>query len=346
MGRCRAAGTAAALAMALLDGCVSRAPPSLMPGPEARVVPGVPMVVFEEDRCGPGSLSLVLRAHGDAVSARELETALPEVGGRGVLSLDMLIAARRRGFDAALLTGTAENVRGELAEGRPAILMLRLLDAPGARRDVFHYVVVDGADAARGLLRFQFGDGRARWARLESLEGSWKAAGHALLVVRSRTDTDAALARAVALEGQGRLQEAEALYREVLAVRPESVRAWVNLGNVAADQERRTESETAYRRALEIAPDDPDALNNLAWLLLAERTRLEEAETLASRAARQPSPDRPLAQDTLGRIQLARGLCAEAAGTFREALAVEALPEATRVSLREGLQRAEACGPR
>ena len=212
-----------------------------------------------------------------------------------MLSLDMLIAARRRGFDAALVTGTAEAVRGELAEGRPAILMLRLLDAPGARRDVFHYVVVDGIDPPRGLFRFQFGDGKARWARLESLEDSWKPAGHALLVVRSRADTDAALARAVAFEGQGRLEDADALYRQVLVVRPESVRAWVNLGNVAADQGRREESETAYRRALEIAPDDRDALNNLAWLLLAEGIRLEEAETLATKAARQPGADRPLA---------------------------------------------------
>ena len=344
MGRRRAAGTAV-LAVALHQACVSRAPPSLTPGPEARVVLGVPVVVFEEDRCGPGSLSLVLRAHGDAVSARELETALPEVGGRGVLSLDMLIAARRRGFDAALVAGTAEAVRGELAEGRPAILMLRLLDAPGARRDVFHYVVVDGIDAPRGLLRFQFGDGKVRWARLEDLEGSWKPAGYALLVVRPRADTDAALARAVAVEGERRLPEAEALYREVLQVRPESVRAWVNLGNVAADLGRRAESEAAYRRALAIAPDDQSALNNLAWLLLAEGARLEEAEALASRAARQPGPDRPLAQDTLGRIQLAQGRCAAAARTLREALEAEALPEATLAGLREGLRRAEECAP-
>jgi Flp pilus assembly protein TadD len=342
MGRCRAAGIAA-LAIALLHGCVSRAPRSLTPGPEARVVPGVAVTVFDEDRCGPGSLALVLRAHGDPVTARELEAALPDLEGRGVLSLDMLIAARRRGFDAALLAGTAEAVRGELTEGRPAILMLRLLDAPGARRDVFHYVVVDGTDAPRGLLRFQFGDGKARWARLESLEDSWTPAGHALLVVRPRGDTDDALARAVALEGQGRLEQAGALYRDVLVVRPESVRAWVNLGNVLAGLRQPAESEKAYRRALELAPDDRDALNNLAWLLLTEGTRLEEAETLATLAARQPGADRPLALDTLGRIQLARGLCAEAARSFREALAAETLPAATRSGLGEALRQAEEC---
>ena len=58
------------------------------------------------------------------------------------------------------------------------------------------------------------------------------------------------------LENEGRLPEAEAVYRQMLVVRPGLVRTWVNLGNVAADQGRRGESETAYRRALEIAPDD------------------------------------------------------------------------------------------
>jgi uncharacterized protein (UPF0548 family) len=344
MGGRRAA--LATLALAVLPGCVSLAPRSRPPSPEAHVVIGVPLTVFDEDRCGPGSLSLVLGAHGAAVAARDLEAVLPGEPDRGVLSVDLLIAARGCGFDAALVTGTADAVRGELAEGRPAILMLRLLDAPGARQDVYHYVVVDGFDPPRGRFRFQFGDGKARWASLESLEGSWKPAGHALLVVRPRAATDAALARAVALEGQGRLAEAEALYRQVLVVRPESVRAWVNLGNVAADQGRREESEGAYRRALEIAPDDQGALNNLAWLLLAEGTRLEEAETLATQAASQQGPDRPRALDTLGRIQLARGRCAQATGTFREALAAEAVPETTQAGLREGLRRAEECRPR
>jgi len=327
-------------------GCVSLAPRSRTPSPQARVVPGVALATFADDRCGPGSLSLVLRAHGEAVSPDDLSAQLPDANGRGVLSVDMLIAARARGFDSALLTGTPRAVERELGAGRPAILMLRLLDAPGSARDIFHYVVVDGLDPGRGLFRVQYGDGKARWIRLESLEGSWKPAGHALLVVRARDDTDAALRRALALDSERRLEEAEALYREVLEFRPESVRVWVDLGNVSADRGRRQEAESAYRRALGIDPDDRDALNNLAWLLLEEGTRLEEAEELATEAARQPGVDRPLALDTLGRIQLARGRCAEAAFTLRQALAAEALPDATRTGLREALRQAGECGPR
>jgi tetratricopeptide (TPR) repeat protein len=334
------------LALPAASACVSLAPRSRTPSPQASVVPGIPLATFAEDRCGAGSLALVLGARGDPRPVQDLEAALPEVPGRGVLSVDMLLAARARGFDAALLTGTAAGLQRELAAARPAILMLRLLDAPGARRDIYHYVVADGLDPSRGLFRLQYGDGKARWARLSSIEDGWKAAGHVMLVVRTREETDSALGRALALESERRLDEADALYREVLEVRPDSVRAWVDLGNVAADRGRRAEAETAYRRALAIDAEDRDALNNLAWLLLEEGVRLTQAEDLAARAATAPGPDRPRAQDTLGRIQLARGRCAEAERTFRDALAAEALTVGTRARLQDGAAQAVACAAR
>jgi tetratricopeptide (TPR) repeat protein len=335
------------LALATLPGCVSMAPLGREPGPEARVVPGVTVRRFEGDRCAAGSLAVVLGAHGEKVSEPDLAAALPDVAGRGVLSVDLLLAARDRGFDAALVAGTPDRLRAEIERERPAILMLRLLDAPGRRRDVYHYVVADGFDRGRRLFRFQFGDGQARWAPLESVEKGWRASDHALLVVWPREATDGALRRAVALEGEGRVDDAVALYREVLEVRPGSVRAWVDLGNAEAARRRPDEAERAYRRALDLSAEDRDALNNLAWLLLEGGTRLEEAEALAAKAAGGTGPDRALALDTLGQIQLARGRCVEAARSFEEALtAAEGLPEATRGRLREGLARArEGCAP-
>jgi tetratricopeptide (TPR) repeat protein len=345
MGRAWRAGLSL-VALAVASACVSLAPRSRTPSPQARVVPGVPLATFAEDRCGAGSLALVLGAYGDPHPAGELTALLPELPGRGVLSVDMLLAARARGFDAALVPGSADALGRELDAGRPAILMLRLLDAPGARRDVYHYVVADGVDPGRGLFRFQFGDGRGRWAPVESLERSWKAAGHALLVARPRTQTDEALARAVSLEAEGRLAEAEALYRDVLAVRPDSVRAWVNLGNVAADQDRRADAEAAYRRALAIDGGDRDGLNNLAWLLLEEGTRLEEAEALATRASAQAGAEQALALDTLGRAQLARGSCAAAARTLERALAADTRGDEARAGVERALQQARGCAPR
>ena len=341
--RCPLAVAFPLLAMAV-SGCVAHAPRSHDPAPGARVVLNGPPLTFADDRCGPGSLAAVLRGLGDSVTERELDAALPKVRG-GVLSLDLLLAARRRGFDAGLLAGDATALRLEIEADRPAILMLRLLDMPGQRRDIFHYVVADGSDPARGLFRVQFGDGKVRWVRLGDLETSWKAAGHALLrVSRSAPSLASDLGQGVLLEREGRAAEAAALYRQGLDLHPESVRLRVNLGNAEAASGRRSEAEAAFRAALALAPSDPDALNNLAWLLLGDPFRLEEAFDLASRAARPAGPDRPQALDTLGRVELARGRCRDAASTFEAGLQAEPAGP-LRATLFEGLGQARlACG--
>jgi hypothetical protein len=342
----RAAIAVAALALGFSSACVARAPRSRQPGPEARVVTTGPARVFDEDLCGPGSLSLVLNALGDAVTAAELQRSLPKAPRGGTLSVDLLLAARQRGFEASLGPGDATSVRAEVAEGRAAILMLKLLDAPGSRRDIYHYVVVDGFDPGHALFRFQFGDGKVRWASFGGVEKSWKAAGHALL--RVRPDVAAQIRQAVELENAGRREEARALYRRIVRTDPASVRGWTNLGNVEAAEGRHAEAEEAYRRAIALAPDHRDALNNLAWLLYETGARLEEAEALATRAVAEGGPDRPFAQDTLGRIQLARGCCADAARTFHEALSgrsASSLAPTLRSALLLGRGEAErACG--
>ena len=326
-------------------GCVTLAPRSRAPSPDARVLDHVPVRAFDDDQCGPGSLSVVLSALGDTVSEEELAASLPRAAGGGVLSVDLLLAARQRGFSASLATGDDGAVRRQIQEGRPVILLLRMLNAPGRGRDIYHYVVVDGHDPRRRLFRFQFGDGKARWAGMDQLEGAWSGASHAMLAV-SAPPTLVPMRAAVELERTGRLDEAAERYAQVLEARPGSLRAWVNLGNVEAGRGRPQEAERAYRRALSLSPDDPDALNNLAWLLLQEGSRLEEAETLAREAARRRGPDRGLVLDTLARIQAARGRCAEADAAFAEALALPALSAGQRTQLEEARNEVDrSCRP-
>ena len=300
------------------------------------MVEHVPIRAFEDDNCGPGSLSVVLNALGDPITDVELLAQLPHAPGGGVLSVDLLLAARQRGFSASLVSASEETLRKEILEGRPVILMLRLLNAPGRGKDIYHYIVADGVDPRRGLFRFQFGDGEVRWSTLERLEGAWKGAGHALLTIRRR-ESAPDLQTAVNLESAGQLDAAAEEYLSIIEKHPESVRSWVNLGNVRSRQARTAEAERAYRRALDLAPGDPDALNNLAWLLLENGSGLGEAESLARRAAARPGPDRPLVLDTLARILGARGRCDEADAIFGEALDLTDLPP----ELRSDLERAQ-----
>ena len=304
-------------------GCVTLAPRSRPVSPEARVVPGVPVLTFGFERCGAGSLAGALAGLGDPVDVRELDATLPKADNGGVLSVDLLAAARRRGHDAELAAGSPETVRAEIEAGRAAILMLRVLDAPGAAGDYYHYVLADGWDPARGLVRTQFGDGRARWTTFEHLERSWRPAGHATILVRPgpprSSPADNAIRYAAALEAAGRPAEAVPLYRRLLADEPGSALLWTDLGNALAAAGEPAAAEEAYRRALALDPGRADAANNLAWLLYEAGERLDEAEQLAREAVALGGPDPHLALDTLGRVLHARGGCGEAADAFGRA---------------------------
>lgn len=343
----RAAGLAAGLAL-ILTGCLTVPPRSRTPAAGAVMLDEVPVREFGVDRCGAGSLSSVLAYFGDPISMEELDARLPKSDDNGVITLDMILAARERGFDARLVAGDAELLESTLLERRPAILMLRVLNAPGLGKDYFHYVVADGVDPERKLFRLQFGDGKRRWAPLDGLERAWRGTDRATILVAPRTEvatevrrTGTGLGYGVALEEAGRAGEAVTLYRGLLEREPESPRAWTNLGNAEAAQGNAGKAEEAYRNALELDPTHRDALNNLAWLLLEEGTRLDEAAELARSAVEAGGPDPHLAHDTLARVEAARGRCPEAADAFAQALA-EAPPDpATRAQIAEAARAAE-----
>lgn len=303
----------------LLCGCVTFNPHSQKTSDAAQVIPNVPLQKWGVESCGAGSLSTVLQHYGDTTSLADFDAALPKIHG-GVLSIDMLLAARKHGFDAQLVTGTPQVVTEEVAQGRPVILMLQVIDSPMHKLDFFHYVVVDGVDPQRGLIRTQWGDRQGRWTTFARLEKPWSGAGHAAIFIRPHDAAVDAIRTAVVLEDQGDAVGAAKKYREILATHPDSVLAWTNLGNADAKLGKREEAENDYRKALEIDSHARDAMNNLAWLLYQQR-RYDEAESLARRAAAQPGPDSYLVLDTLARVLAAKGNCAEAETTFKQAVA-------------------------
>jgi len=322
--------------------CVTITPRSNRPSPSANVIPQVPMLKWGIESCGAGSLATVLQHYGDATSMQQWDQTLPKTRG-GVLTVDLLLAARQTGFDAQLVTGTPEVIADELSSGRPVILMLQVVDSPGHRYDFFHYIVADGIDAQRNLIRTQWGDRKGRWVSLARLEQSWSGGGHTAILIRPR-DRDAAvrdsLRAAIMLEEDGKYAEAAARYREILTAHPDSVVAWTDLGNAEVQLGHRAAAEEAFRKALSLEANSRDALNNLAWLLYQDK-RLDEAESLARKAIAQPGPDSYLILDTLARVLTAKGACDEALRTFQQA--IDAVPSAqaqARADLENGLAAA------
>ena len=313
-------------------------PRSKAPSSSATVVPNVPMLKWGIESCGAGSLATVLQHYGDPTTMQQWDATLPKSRG-GVMTVDLLIAARQRGFDAQLMTGTPDIINRELQDGRPVILMLQVVDSPGHHYDFFHYIVADGIDNGRGLIRTQWGDRAGRWVSLQRLEQPWSGGGHAAILIRPRDREDAirdALRAAIALEDEGKYAEAAGRYRDILASHPDSVVAWTDLGNAEQHLGDLAGAEEAFRKALALDPDSRDALNNLAWLLYQQK-RFEEAEAFARKAVSQRGPDAYLVLDTLARVLAAKGSCDEAVRTFQQA--IDAVPQ-TQVQARSDLQNA------
>jgi len=299
----------------------------------------MPMQKWGIESCGAGSLSTVLQHYGDTRTMQQWDETLPKMRG-GVLTIDLMIAARKSGYDARIVTGDRALVEQELGAGRPIILMLQVVNSLGSKYDFFHYIVVDGIDPERSLIRTQFGDGEGRWVTFDRLEHAWSGGAHTAIVIRPRDPIGESLVAAVTLEEQGKYADAAAKYHEILAQHPDSVVAWTNLGNAESQLGHAAESEAAFRSALQADPQSSDALNNLAWLLYQQK-RYDEAELLARRAVAHTAADTYLVLDTLARILVARGQCSEAEATFQQAIdAVPATRSSAKTDLESGLAQA------
>ncbi len=300
------------------------------------------MLPWGIESCGAGSLATVLQHYGDRTSMEQWDHTLPKTRG-GVMTVDLLLAAREKGFDAQLVTGTPDLISDELRHGRPVILMLQVIFGLGQAYDFYHYIVADGIDSERGLIRTQWGDRQARWVSLARIEKPWSGGGHAAILIHPRSSDDAvrqALRAAISLEDEGKYAQAAARYREILAEHPHSVVAWTDLGNAEVQLGNVAGAEDAFRKALALDGSSRDALNNLAWLLYQQK-RLDEAESLARKAVAQPGPDSYLVLDTLARVLAAKGACDEALRTFQQA--IDAIPSSqaqARADIESGLAAA------
>lgn len=107
------------------------------------------------------------------------------------------------------------------------------------------------------------------------------------------------------LEGDGRLDEAEACYRSALDLNPALAQTCINFGALLAARKRHAEAEEIYRRALGLAPKHPGVLSNLG-VLLAELKREAEAEH-CYRSALATAPEHRSASFNLGSLLLRQG---------------------------------------
>jgi len=125
-----------------------------------------------------------------------------------------------------------------------------------------------------------------------------------------------------ALAGSGEEAKAASYLEQWLADHESDVQARELLGTVYQNQGKNRKAVTAYKAVLLAAPENPVALNNLAWLYLAEGN--PEALELAQRAY-QANPGNAGIKDTYGWILVKSGQPRK--GVDLLAAAMDALPE-------------------
>jgi len=125
----------------------------------------------------------------------------------------------------------------------------------------------------------------------------------------------------------GRLNEAESLYRQILAVEPRHADALHLLGVIAAQAGRHDAAIELIRQAIALAPGVPDFHSNLG-AACREAGQLDEA-IAALRQAIALKSDFPGAHNNLGSALREMGQLDEAIAAYREAIALKSdFPEA------------------
>jgi protein O-mannosyl-transferase len=124
-----------------------------------------------------------------------------------------------------------------------------------------------------------------------------------------------------ALLDAGRVDEAVPHFLETLRVRPNSVRARVDLASILSKRNQMAEAETQYRIALQIDPEDPEAHHGLG-VVLAEKGDVEEALAHLTKAI-QLQPDNADSHYNLGRLYGLQGRADEAIAEFSETVRLQ-----------------------
>jgi Tfp pilus assembly protein PilF len=131
----------------------------------------------------------------------------------------------------------------------------------------------------------------------------------------------AAFGHALTLTQAGKLDEAEAAYKEIIVKEPGVPEVYQNLGYIYSQKKDWAKAEEAYKKALELRPNYPDVASALAKVY-ADSGQVEKGMELMSKAAGD-NPNDAKAQFNMGIFHLNAGKSEEAIAAFTKALTAD-----------------------
>lgn len=129
---------------------------------------------------------------------------------------------------------------------------------------------------------------------------------------------DDLFAQANAYSAEGKWAEAEAAYRQAIAIDPNKASYWQNLGVTYYQMQRLPDSEQSLQSGLKLAPGDAQ-LNYLLGVVYLQQARFDEASTYLLKA-NQLDPNLPEPYYGLGALYKQQGKRDEAIQAFERFL--------------------------
>jgi hypothetical protein len=264
---------------------------------------GVPFYPQRRYQCGPAALATVLQWSGVDVTPEALVPQVFVPARRGSLQPEMLATARRHGRAPYVLAPEPGAIIAELQAGHP-VLVLQNLAFNWAPR--WHYAVVIGFDPDREELILRSGTTDRHRIPLALFERTWRRADYWAVVVTVAERPPATaeelpwLRTVLALE-QTDIAAAGRGWQAAVERWPDSVGAWIGLGNHRFHAGDLAAAVAAFEALLSRRPGHAPALNNLAHAL-ARMGRHAEAETYAEQAVANDLGN-PLYRETLAGIR-------------------------------------------
>ncbi|HLY72560.1 MAG TPA: tetratricopeptide repeat protein [Planctomycetota bacterium] len=227
--------------------------------------------------CVPESVCAVMNYWGKPATVEELSFYGRSSNLNGMLSTQVPILARQKGFRATFLEGSVGRIKNAIDRGVPPIIGV---ESGGGN---YHCFVVIGYSDPEQVLVFEEYRDTKRLVSYEEIETIWQPAGHLMLELEvSRADelfTDGAN-----LEAKGQFEEAARLYRRALELDGTLYEARLGLGNCLYFQHRLDDALKEYQTAYQANKTDPRVCNNLANVYLDLKRDLTEAERLSGLA--------------------------------------------------------------
>ncbi len=146
-----------------------------------RLVLGVPFIAQSEKDCGPAALAGVLRFFGQDGNVEQITSGVYSPALGGTLPMDLVRYVRELGFRAESRSGSMDQIKAEVNQGRPVITLLDLGFGPYRQP---HYVTVIGYEEFRAVVIMHDGAEPNRVMSFASFDNAWNRAGRWMLVVQ------------------------------------------------------------------------------------------------------------------------------------------------------------------